>query len=90
MRCKYMSPKEYYGMENTFGGHQSVKRWYYELEEADTPEIVSQIEEFIKESGQLPPKDFTVFLYCEVSEDTAELSVDPYDYVTREEMEKLL
>ena len=90
MICERMSPEEFYGIGDLFVGGHSTPKWYYELEEEDIPDIVDQIKEFIMESGELTTEDFTVFLYCEINADMAEFSINPYDYMTKEEMEKLL
>ena len=56
------------------------------MEDSDTPEIVSQIIEFIEASGELPQTEFTVHLIDPVTEEDVSIDINPFDYMSSQQM----
>ena len=69
---------EFYGAD--IDGNRGVPMTFYELDESDTPEIESQINEFIESTGELPTNPFTVHLIDPLTENDIEFEVDPFEY----------
>ena len=67
-------------------GNRGTREVFYELEESDTPEIVSQIIEFIEASGELPQTEFTVHLIDPVTEEDVSMDINPFDYMSSQQM----
>ena len=66
-------------------GNRGITAVFYELDDSDTPEIESQIIEYIEATGELPEELFTVHLIDPVSEEDIYLEVNPYEYICEEE-----
>ena len=64
-------------------GNRGIYITEYELDNDDTPEIESQILEFIQSSGELPDDNFTIYLIDPHSDDTIEFDINPFDYINR-------
>lgn len=71
-------------------GNRGIVATFYELSEEDSPEIVSQIIEYIQATGELPANPFTVQLIDYVDEHDVTFEVNPTDYLTEEEMLHIL
>lgn len=71
-------------------GNRGITAVFYELDDSDTPEIESQIIEYIEATGELPDESFTVHLIDPVTEDDIYLEVDPFEYVSLLDMENFL
>jgi hypothetical protein len=54
---------------------------FYELDEEDTPEIITQLTEFIESTGEEPPNPFTVHLITPDTDDDIEFDIDPSTYI---------
>ena len=66
-------------------GNRGTPATFYELDDSDTPEIISQIIEYIESTGELPNKVFTVRLIDPVSEDNVDFEINPADYLSEQE-----
>ncbi len=66
-------------------GNRGTPAIFYELDYSDTPEIISQIIEYIESTGELPDKVFTVRLIDPVSEDDIDFEINPVDYLSEQE-----
>ena len=77
-------------VDNNYGadadGNRGTTAIFYELDDSDTPEIVSQIIEFIEASGELPQTEFTVHLIDPVTEEDVSLDINPFDYMSSQQM----
>lgn len=73
---------QFYGADAD--GNRGTPVSFYELDESDTPEIVSQIIEYIESSGELPPTEFTVHLIDPITEEDISLDININDYMTEE------
>ena len=69
-------------------GNRGTPVSFYELDDSDTPEIVDQIIEFIESSGELPQTEFTVHLIDPVTDEDVSFDINPFDYMTNQEMLK--
>lgn len=67
-------------------GNRGIPVSFYELDDSDTPEIVSQIIEFIESSGELPQTEFTVHLIDPITEEDVSIDINPFNYLTEQEM----
>lgn len=74
----------YYGADAD--GNRGTPVSFYELDDSDTPEIVDQIIEFIESTGELPQTEFTVHLIDPVTDEDVSLDINPFDYLTEQEM----
>ena len=81
-------------VDNNYGADADGKRGtsaiFYELDDSDTPEIISQIIEYIESTGELPDNPFTVRLIDPVSEDDVDFEINPADYLSNEQMSNIL
>ncbi len=81
-------------VDNNYGadadGNRGTTAIFYELDDTDTPEIVSQIIEYIESTGELPDNPFTVRLIDPVSEDDVDFEINPADYLSNEQMSNIL
>ncbi len=68
-------------------GNRGITAISYELSDDDTPEIESQIREFIESSGELPENLFIVRLIDPISEEDVEFEIDPFYYIAKTECE---
>lgn len=75
---------QFYGADAD--GNRGTPVSFYELEDSDTPEIVSQIIEFIEASGELPQTEFTVHLIDPITEDDVSMDINPFDYMSSQQM----
>lgn len=66
-------------------GNRGIPVSFYELEDSDTPEIISQIIEFIESTGELPQTEFTVYLIDPVTEEDVSIDINPFDYISKAE-----
>ena len=66
-------------------GHRGTPVIFYELDDSDEPEIISQIIEYIESTGELPDDNFTVRLIDPVSENDVEFEINPVDYLSEQE-----
>ena len=76
-------------VESNYGadadGNRGIPAIFYELDDSDEPEIISQIIEYIESTGELPDNPFTVRLIDPVSEDDVEFEINPEDYLSEQE-----
>ena len=76
-------------VESNYGadadGNRGTEAIFYELDDSDTPEIISQIIEYIESTGELPDNPFTVRLIDPVSEDDVDFEINPADYLSEQE-----
>ena len=81
-------------VDNNYGadadGNRGTSAIFYELDDSDEPEIVSQIIEYIESTGELPDNPFTVRLIDPVSEDDVYFEINPADYLSNEQMSNIL
>ena len=77
-------------VDNNYGadadGNRGTPVSFYELAPSDSLEIVSQIIEFIESSGELPQTEFTVHLIDPVTEDDVSMDINPFDYMSSQQM----
>ena len=85
--CMYETLDEHYA---TGLSSLTPKQWFAKLTEDDEPEIKDQIQQWIEDIGELPPKTLDVYLYCEQADKEFTLEINPYDYVTESQMEEIL
>ena len=71
-------------------GNRGIIATFYELDESDYPEIISQITEYIQATGELPANPFTVQLIDHVDEHDVTFEINPIEYLTNEEMLHIL
>ena len=71
-------------------GNRGIYLVSYEIESCDTPTIIDQINEFIEDTGEIPPNPFTVHLMDPISEEDVYLDIDPTDYISLTDMENYL
>ena len=71
-------------------GNRGIVTTFYELSEEDSPEIVSQITEYIQATGELPANPFTVQLIDPVDEHDVSFDINPFDYLSNEQMTHIL
>ena len=76
-------------VDNNYGadadGNRGTSVIFYELDDSDEPEIISQIIEYIESTGELPDNPFTVRLIDPVSEDDVDFEINPLDYLSEQE-----
>ena len=76
-------------VDNNYGADADWNRGtpaiFYELDDSDEPEIISQIIEYIESTGELPDDNFTVRLIDPVSEDDVDFEINPADYLSEQE-----
>ena len=76
-------------VDNSYGadadGNRGTPAIFYELDDSDEPEIISQIIEYIESTGELPDNPFTVRLIDPVSEDDVDFEINPTDYLSEQE-----
>ena len=81
-------------VDNNYGadadGNRGTTTVFYELDDSDEPEIISQIIEYIESTGELPDKVFTVRLIDPISEDDVDFEINPADYLSNEQMLNIL
>ena len=81
-------------VDNNYGadtdGNRGTSVIFYELDDSDTPEIISQIIEYIESTGELPDNHFTVRLIDPISEDDVDFEINPADYLSNEQMLNIL
>lgn len=80
----YKVTDQYYGADAD--GNRGTAVSFYELDPSDSLEIVSQIIEFIEASGELPQTEFTVHLIDPVTEDDVSMDINPFDYMSSQQM----
>ena len=71
-------------------GNRGIVATFYELSEEDSPEIISQITEYIQSTGELPANPFTVQLIDPVDEHDVTFEINPIEYLTTKEMSDIL
>lgn len=71
-------------------GNRGIVATFYELDESDYPEIISQITEYIQATGELPANPFTVQLIDHVDEHDVTFEINPIEYLTTKEMSDIL
>lgn len=67
-------------------GNRGIPISFYELDDSDTPEIVSQIIEYIESTGELPQTEFAVYLIDPVTDDDVAIDINPFDYMSNQQM----
>ena len=76
-------------VDNNYGadadGNRGIPAIFYELDDSDEPEIISQIIEYIESTGELPDNPFTVRLIDSLSEDDIDFDINPLDYLSEQE-----
>ena len=76
-------------VDNNYGadadGNRGTREVFYELDDSDEPEIISQIIEYIESTGELPDNPFTVRLIDPISEDDIDFEINPTDYLSKQE-----
>lgn len=76
-------------VDNNYGadadGNRGIRAVFYELDDSDEPEVVTQIIEHIESTGELPDNPFTVRLIDPVSEDDVDFEINPTDYLSEQE-----
>ena len=76
-------------VDNNYGadadGNRGTQAIFYELDDSDTPEIISQIIEYIESTGEFPDNPFTVRLIDPISEDDVDFEINPTDYLSEQE-----
>ena len=81
-------------VDNNYGadadGNRGISAIFYELDNSDAPEIISQIIEYIESTGELPDNHFTVRLIDPVSEDDVDFEINPTDYLSNEQISNIL
>ena len=81
-------------VDNSYGadadGNRVTPAIFYELDDSDEPEIISQIIEHIESTGELPDDNFTVRLIDPVSEDDVDFEINPADYLYNEQISNIL
>ena len=78
----------YYGADAD--GNRSMPLISYVIEPSDTEQIQRQIMEYMNNSGKLPANPFTISLIEPVSEEQVELSINPFEYITKEDCKDYL
>lgn len=76
--------------DSDIDGNRGISAVFYELTSDDTPEIISQLIEFIQSSGELPDNPFTAQLIDPISEDDVSFELDPSDYLSKTDMLHIL
>ena len=71
-------------------GNRGITAVFYELTAEDSPEIESQIIEYIEATGELPDESFTVHLIDPVSEEDIYMEVNPFEYISEVECQTYL
>ena len=79
----YKSIDSYYGADAD--GNRSMPLISYVIEPSDTEQIQRQIMQSMDDSGELPSNPFTISLIEPVSEEQVELSINPFEYITKED-----
>ena len=81
-------------VDNNYGadadGNRGISAIFYELDDSDTPEIISQIIEYIESTGEFPDNQFTVRLIDPISEDDVDFEINPADYLSNEQISNIL
>ncbi len=81
-------------VDNNYGadadGNRGTTTVFYELDDSDEPELISQIIEYIESTGEFPDDNFTVRLIDPVSEDDVDFEINPVDYLSNEQMTNIL
>ena len=76
-------------VDNNYGadadGNRGISAIFYELDNSDAPEIISQIIEYIESTGEFPDNPFTVRLIDPISEDDVDFEINPVDYLSEQE-----
>ena len=78
----------YYGADAD--GNRSMPLISYVIEPSDKEQIQRQILEAMDASGELPSDPFTISLIEPVSEEQVELSINPFEYITKEDCRNYL
>ena len=79
----YKSIDSYYGADAD--GNRSMPLISYVIEPSDTEQIQRQILEAMDASGELPSNPFTISLIEPVSEKQVELTINPFEYLAKED-----
>ena len=74
-----------YDYMSDIDGNRGITAVFYELAAEDSPEIKSQIIEYIEATGEFPDESFTIHLIDPVTEEDIYLEVNPYEYICEEE-----
>lgn len=76
-------------VDNNYGadadGNRGTTAIFYELDDSDEPEIISQIIEYIESTGEFANNPFTVRLIDPISEDDVDFEINPADYLSEQE-----
>lgn len=76
-------------VESNYGadadGNRGTTVIFYELDDSDEPEIISQIIEYIESTGEFANNPFTVRLIDPISEDDVDFEINPVDYLSEQE-----
>ena len=78
----------YYGADAD--GNRSSVLISYVIEPSDTEEIQRQIMQSIDDSGELPANPFIISLIEPVSEEQVELTINPFEYLAKEDCRNYL
>ena len=77
-------------VESNYGadadGNRGTPAIFYELDDSDEPEIISQIIEYIESTGEFADNPFTVRLIDPVSEEDVDFEINPFDYMSSQQM----
>ena len=74
---------QFYGADAD--GNRGTPVSFYELDDSDEPEIISQIIEYIESTGEFADNPFTVRLIDPISEDDVDFEINPADYLSEQE-----
>ena len=81
-------------VENNYGadadGNRGTPAIFYELDDSDEPEVISQIIEYIETTGEFADNPFTVRLIDPVYEDDVDFEINPADYLSNEQISNIL
>ena len=76
-------------VDNNYGadadGNRGTPAIFYELDDSDEPEVISQIIEYIETTGEFADNPFTVRLIDPISEDDVDFEINPLDYLSEQE-----
>ena len=81
-------------VEHNYGadadGNRGITQIFCELTEEDTPEIESQIIEYMQATRELPDEKFSVCLIDPVTENDVHMEINPFEYICEEECQTYL
>ena len=74
-----------YGADSEWDCNYTMPLVSYIIEPSDKEQIQQQILEAMDASGELPSDPFTISLIEPVSEEQVELTINPFEYLTKED-----